>query len=114
MSIRSAWLSRLCSISFLARIIPPSLARQADRLAAGLVDQVDDILVDLATEYHFSNFHGFGVGDTHALNELAFLANAGQQVLDLRSTAMNYHYVHADQFEQDDIAREALFEFFHR
>jgi hypothetical protein len=45
------------------------LAGQADRFAAGLIDQVDHVLVDLATEDHLDDFHRFGVGDTHPLDE---------------------------------------------
>jgi hypothetical protein len=51
------------------------LAGQADRLAAGLIDQVDNILVDLAAEHHFDDFHRFGVGDAHPLDEFALLAD---------------------------------------
>ncbi len=54
---------------------PGILAGQADGLAAMLVDQVDDVLVDLAPEHHFDDFHGFGIGDAHTLNEFALLAD---------------------------------------
>ena len=64
-----------------------------------LIDQVDDVLVDLATEHHLHQVHGFRIGHAHALDELALLADAGQQALDLRSPAMHHHRVHADQFE---------------
>ena len=50
------------------------LAGEADRLAAGLVDELDDFLVDLAAEHHLDHVHGLGVGDAHALDELALLA----------------------------------------
>ena len=86
------------------------LAGQADRLAALLVDQVDDVLVDLPAEHHFDDFHGFGIGDAHALDELAFLADTGQQVLDLRAAAVDDDDVEADQFKQHDIAGEAGFQ----
>ena len=52
------------------------LAGQADRLAAVTVDEVDDILVDLAAEHHLDHVHGLFVGDAHALDELALLADA--------------------------------------
>jgi hypothetical protein len=49
------------------------LAGQAYRLAAGLIDQVDNVLVDLATEHHLDDFHRLSVGDAHALDEPPFL-----------------------------------------
>ncbi len=84
------------------------LAGQADGLAALLVDQVDDFLVHLAAEHHLDDFHGFRIGDAHALDELALLADAGEQVLDLRPAAVHDDDVEADQLEQHDVAREAL------
>ena len=50
------------------------LAGQADRLAAVLVDEADDVLVDLAAQHHLDDVHGLVVGDAHALDELALLA----------------------------------------
>ena len=75
-----------------------------------LVDQVDDFLVDLPAEHHFDEIHGFGIGDAHALDEFALLADAGEQAFDLRTAAMDDDDVESDQLEQDDIAREALLE----
>ena len=100
-------MSLFSSISFLGADEVAVLAGQADGLAAVLVDQVDDVLVHLAAEHHLDDFHGFGIGDAHALDELALLADAGQQVLDLRAAAVHDDDVEADQFEQHDIAREA-------
>ena len=86
------------------------LARQPHRLAAMLVDQVDDFLVDRATQHHFDDVHGLPVGDAHALDEFALLADPLQQVVDLRPTAMHHHRVHADQLEQHHVLGEALLE----
>src|SRR5690606_68634 len=52
------------------------LAGQADGLAAGFVDHHDDVLLDLPAQHPLDDFHGFGVGDAHALDEGAFLADA--------------------------------------
>ena len=86
------------------------LACKADGLAAVLVDQVDDVLVYLPAEHHLDDFHGFGIGNAHALNELALLANTGEQILDLRAATVDDDDIEADQFEQDDIACEAAFQ----
>src|SRR6185369_12441110 len=88
------------------------LAGQTDCFAAVLVDQIDDVLVDLAAEDHFDDFHGFGVGDAHALDELALLADAGQQVFDLRAAAMDDDDVEADQFEEHDVASKTVLQMF--
>jgi hypothetical protein len=73
-----------------------------------LVDEVDDFLVHLAAEHHLDHLHGLGIGDTHALDEFALLADPRQQVLDLRPATMHHHRVHADQLEQHHVARKAL------
>ena len=76
---------------------------QAHGLAAGLVDQADDVLLHLAGQHPLDHFHGFGVGHAHALDELALLAQALQRGLDLRPAAMHHHRVHAHQLEQHDV-----------
>jgi hypothetical protein len=45
------------------------LAAQADRLAAGLVDEADDLLVDRAGQHHLDDLDGGGVGDAQAGGE---------------------------------------------
>jgi len=76
---------------------------QAHRLTAGLVDQAHDVLLHLTSEHPLHHFHGFGVGDAHALHKLAFFAQAVQCRFDLRPAAVHHHRVHADQFEQNHI-----------
>jgi hypothetical protein len=49
--------------------LPHRLAAQADCLAAGLVDEADDLLVDGAGQHHLDDFDGFGVGDAQAGGE---------------------------------------------
>nr|GFD60544.1 hypothetical protein [Tanacetum cinerariifolium] len=63
------------------------LAGQADGTAAVTVDQVDDVLVDLATEDHLHHVHGLRIGDAHAVDEVAFDVQALEQVADLRAAA---------------------------
>ena len=46
------------------------LAGEADGLAAVVLDQVDDVLVDQTAEHHLYHVHGFLIGDAHALNKL--------------------------------------------
>ena len=77
-----------------------------------LVDEADDLLVDQTAEHHLDHVHGLAVGDAHALDEFAFLADFFQQRADLRAAAVHHHRVHADQFHEHDVAREALLEGF--
>jgi hypothetical protein len=84
---------------------------QPHRLAAGQVNEVDDVLVDLATQHHFHHVHGFRVGDPHALDEFPFLADPFQQVLDLGTTAVHHHRVQAHQLEQHHVTGEGGLEF---
>src|SRR5690606_30275070 len=86
------------------------LAGQADGLAAVLVDQIDDALVDLTTEDHLHHVHGRGVGDPHAIDEAALDAQALEQVADLRTAAVHDHRVDADRLHQHDVAGEASLE----
>jgi hypothetical protein len=81
---------------------------QAHRLAAGLVDQTDDVLLHLAGQHPFDHLHGLGVGHAHALDELALLAQALQGRFDLRAAAMHHHRVDAHQLEQHHVLGEVL------
>ena len=86
------------------------LAGQTDRLAAEVVDQRDDVLLHFAAEHPFDDFHRLFVGDAHALNEGALLADFLQRLVDLRTAAVHDDRIDADQFQQDHVAREALLE----
>jgi len=86
------------------------LAGEADRLAARLVDELDDLLVHLAAEHHLDHVHRLGIGDAHALHELALLAELGEHAFDLRPAAVHDHRVHADQLQQHHVMREAALE----
>ena len=55
------------------------LPGEANRFAAMLIDQVNNVFVYLSTEDHFNEFHGFCIGDSHTLNKLAFFADAAEQ-----------------------------------
>jgi hypothetical protein len=70
-SIRSLVVVLVGQQQFLGANEAAVLAGQADRLATGLIDQVDHVLVDLTTEHHLDDFHRFGVGDAHPLDEFA-------------------------------------------
>ena len=83
------------------------LAGEAHALTAGLIDQLDDFLVDLTGEHHLDDVHGLFVGDPHALHELALLADPGKQLFDLRPAAMHHDRIDADQLEQHHIVGEA-------
>ena len=81
---------------------------QADRLAAGAVDHADDVLLHFAGQHPLDHFHGFGIGHAHALDELALLAQALEQALDLRTATVHHHRVDADQLEHHHILGESL------
>jgi hypothetical protein len=62
----------------------PSLPVRPDGLAARLVDERHDVLVDEAAQHHLDHVERLLVGDAHALDELALLAELLQQRADLR------------------------------
>ncbi len=103
-------------MSFFARISSASLLCQADGATAMTVDQVDDVLVDLAAQDHFHHIHGLRVGHAHAIDEVAFDRQALEQVTDLRATTVYDHRVDAHGLHQHDVAGEAGLELlaFHR
>src|SRR5690606_35228285 len=72
------------------------LTGQAEGAAAVLVNQIDDVLVDLAAEHHFHHVHGCTVSDAHAFDELAGDVQALKQITDLRAAAMYHHRIDAD------------------
>ena len=82
------------------------LPGEPDRLAAVLVDQADDLLVELA-QHHLDDVHHAIVGDAHALAELALDAHLLQQIADLRAAAVNDDGIHPDELQHHDVAREA-------
>ena len=88
----------------------PVLAGQADGLAAVLIDQRHDFLVHQAAQHHFHQVHGVGVCNAHALDELALLADAAQQFIDLRATTMHHHWIDAHQLQHHHVLGEAFFQ----
>ena len=73
-----------------------------------MVDKADNILLYFAAQDPLDHFHGLGIGNTHALDEFAFFTNFCQRLVNLRAAAMHHHRVHANQFEQNNIARKGF------
>jgi hypothetical protein len=84
------------------------LAGQPHRLAAVLVDEGDDVLVDQAAEHHFHHVERFLVGHPHALDEVGLLADLFQQAGDLRTAAVHNHRVHPHQLQEHHVLGERL------
>ena len=88
------------------------LAGQADGAATVTVDQVDDVLVHLATEDHLHHVHGLRVGHAHAIDEVTLDRQALEQVADLRAATVDHHRVDPHGFHQHDVAGKAGFQLF--
>ena len=71
------------------------LAAQADRLAAGRVDEADDLLVDRAREHHLDDLDGGGIGDAQPAGELRLDAEPLEHLADLRPAAVHHHRIDA-------------------
>ena len=84
---------------------------QAHGLAASGIDQAHDVLLHFAGQHPLHHFHGFFVGDAHALNELALFANLVQRRVDLRATAVDHHGIEAHQLEQHHVLRKVRLQF---
>ena len=107
-SIRSPGLPCSSIISFLARMKLESLPVRPTALPPAWLMRLTISFIDLAAEHHLDDFHGLGVGDAHALDELALLADAGEDGLDLRAAAVDDHRVEAHQLEQHHVVGEAF------
>ena len=78
-------------------------AREADRLAAVLVDEAHDTLVGRTGEDHLDDADGLLVGDPEALDELGGFSELGERIADLGAAAVDDDDVDADVFEQGDV-----------
>ncbi len=85
------------------------LPGQTHGLAAMLIDEADDFLIELA-QHHLHYVHHSVVRYAHSLPELAFDAHFSQEVANLRAAAMHDDGIHSHELEHHDIAREAGFE----
>ncbi len=83
------------------------LAAKADRLAAGLVDEADDLLVDRAREHHLDDLDRRRVGDAQAAGEFRLDAEPLEHVADLRPAAVHDHRIDGGLLQQHDVAGEA-------
>ena len=84
----------------------PSLPHSPIGLAAGGVDEADDLLVDRAGQHHLDDFDGRGVGDAQAGGEFRLDAELLQHGPDLRPAAMHHHRIDGGLLEQHDVAGE--------
>ena len=79
---------------------------QSDRLAALLIDQSDDFLVEL-TQHHLDDVHRLLVGDAHPLLELALDAHLVEQPGNLRTRAVDDDRIQSDELQHRHVAGEA-------
>ena len=84
---------------------------QADGLAAEVVDDGDQVLVDLAAEDLLHHVHRLLIGVTQAVHEAGLLADLLQHPADLRPAAVDHHDLHPHEMEQDDVADDGAAEF---
>ena len=85
---------------------PAVLAAQPDRLAAGLVDMADDLLVDRSGQHHFDDLDRRGIGHAQAAGELRLDAEPLEHGFDLRPAAMHDHRIDRGLLQKHDVAGE--------
>ena len=100
------WVSHVKHFEFLRTNQTAIAAGQANGFSTCLVNQAHNILLNLACEHPFNDFHRFFIRDTHALNEMPFFTQTIQCRLNLRPAAVNHHWIHTDQLEQHYILSE--------
>ena len=86
------------------------LAGDADGVAAVPIDEGDDVLVDLAAQYHFHHVDHFFAGDALAVDEFRLNAEQLQRFADLRSAAVDNDGVDADVFHHHYVQCEVVFQ----
>jgi hypothetical protein len=84
------------------------LAGEADRAAADLIDETDDLLVEPAAQDHLDDLEGALVGDPEAVDEGRLDAEALEHAADLRAAAVNHHHLDADPVQQHHVLGEPL------
>ena len=80
MSMLDARVVLAAIFSLRARIRPPSWPVRPTALPPAWLIRPTMSLLHLAAQHHLDHVHGLGVGDAHALDELALLAELGQRV----------------------------------
>ena len=83
-------------------------ACESHRLATRLVDERNDFLIHQPAQHHFHHVQRLVVGDAHALDKLALLADFLKRAIDLRATSMHDDRVHADQLQERDVFGEVF------
>ena len=87
---------------------PCILAREADGTNTALVQEIDNLRVDLAVEYHLGNLNGLLICHAEPGDERGLLADLFQKPRDLRSTAMNDDGTDADILHQCHVAHDVF------
>ena len=85
-------------------------AGKSHGLAARLVDEGNNFLVDQTTQYHLHDIQRFIIGNAHALNKVALLANFFKRAIDLWAATVHHYGVHPDQLQQRDVFSKILLE----
>ena len=83
---------------------------QAHSFATGILQALDQILIDLARQHLLNNVHSLLVGDPHAIQELSLFADLFQHAVDLRPAAVDQHHVDAYQLHQNDVVHDVVFQ----
>ena len=82
------------------------LAAEADGLAAGGVDEADDLLVDRAGQHHLDDLDGLLVGDAQARGKFRLDAELFEHGLDLRPAAVHHHGIDRGLLQQHHVPGE--------
>ena len=85
-------------------------ARQANGAAAFAVEQVDEVLVDLAGQHHQRHLRRLAVGDAQAVDEAGQQVHPRHRLGQLGTAAVHEHDPYADEREQRHVAHHGLFQ----
>ena len=86
--------------------------RKTNSLAALVQKNTNNILVELTSQNHLNNFHGFSVGVAESINELAFLSNALKHMINFRAAAVNKYNLNSDCAQKNNVIHYGFFKLF--
>ena len=81
---------------------------QPDRLAAVLLQKLDEVFIDLARKDHLHNVDGFLVRVAHPADKFTLLADLFEHRRDLRAAAVHQHHIDPDKLHQYKVAHHGV------
>ena len=87
-------------------------AGKTDRLAAVVLDVIDEGFVDLAREDHLNDLGSFFIRDAQTVDKFGLFADLLEHIADLGAAAVHEDDLDTDELQQNEIAHNSVAELF--